>query len=54
VLWQHVFQVAVCVLSAARRATTRTPHGTDYFYKSVALARLIVSYLRMVQMDRNM
>jgi len=27
---------------------------TDYFYKSVTLARLSVSTLRMVQMDRNM
>ena len=27
---------------------------TDYFYKSVTLARLSVSFLRMVQVDRNM
>jgi len=29
VLWQHVFQVVVCVLSAVQRAT-HTLHGDQY------------------------
>jgi len=63
VLWQHV------QLHAARH-TVHTPQPeahadttlhyfqlcifTDYFYKSVTLAMLSVSSLRVVHMDRNM
>jgi len=32
VLWQHVYQVVVCVLSAGQR---RTLHGTQYTHHSL-------------------